>query len=109
MSEDTPEFSTELNQQELRQKLNFETAQINWTELEKHFARGVLITVSDKLDLIDVAVEFVHDNKETIEAWLAEEQIKRTTDEQAKQWSSTDPELWAVVVSPWILVQQRLN
>ena len=97
----------ELNQQELRQKLNLETAQINWTEMEKYFARGVLITVSDKLDLIDVAVEFVHDNKKTIESWLADEHINRTTVEQAKHWSSTDPELWAVVIAPWILVQQR--
>ena len=103
------DINIELNQQELRQKLNLETARISWAELEKHFARGVLITVSDKLDLVDVAVEFVNDNKEAIETWLADNQIIRVTDEQARQWGGTDPEIWAVVVAPWILIQQRLN
>ncbi|MDH5572478.1 MAG: DUF2288 domain-containing protein [Gammaproteobacteria bacterium] len=109
MSEQNPDILPELNKEEIRQKLNLETARINWKELEKHFARGVLITVSDKLDLIDVALEFVQDNKIDIEAWLADSLIIRTTDEQAKQWSASEPDLWAVVVVPWILIQQRLN
>ncbi|MCP4994198.1 MAG: DUF2288 family protein, partial [Gammaproteobacteria bacterium] len=26
--------------------------------------------------------------------------------EDAKRWNETDPDLWAVVVAPWILVQE---
>src|SRR5690554_6148842 len=43
---------------DLRQHLNGETARIAWRELERHFARGAVVTVDPGLDLIDVAVFF---------------------------------------------------
>jgi hypothetical protein len=27
--------------------------------------------------------------------------------EQAQDWQQRDPDLWAVVVAPWVLVQER--
>jgi len=27
----------------------------------------------------------------------------------AKDWGGRDPELWAVVVAPWVIVQERKN
>jgi hypothetical protein len=32
--------------------------------------------------------------------------IGKVTDEQASAWLAADTELWAVVVSPWVLVQE---
>ena len=39
----------------LRAKLNQETSQMPWKELERYFASGKVIAVSDQLDLIEVA------------------------------------------------------
>ena len=37
----------------LRAKLNLETAQLGWPELERHFARGDVIKVAIGVDLVD--------------------------------------------------------
>ena len=41
--------------EELSIRLNTETARISWQELERHFARGALLTVSPGLDLVEVS------------------------------------------------------
>ena len=45
------------------------------------------------------------DNKAQVEQWLVSGQIGKVSDEQAKAWYEADAELWAVVVSPYVLVQ----
>ena len=39
----------------LYEKLNLETARIQWAELERHFARGVVIVIDENLDLPNIA------------------------------------------------------
>ncbi|RFA30770.1 hypothetical protein CAI21_04485 [Alkalilimnicola ehrlichii] len=86
--------------------LNAETAKIGWQELERHFARGAVITVDRSLDLIEVGARIINDDKPTVEQWLQEDQIRRTTSDEARRWSDTGTELWCVVVAPWVLVQE---
>jgi hypothetical protein len=93
--------------EELKVRLNAETARISWQELERHFARGALITVVPGLDLVNVGVHMIKDDKTIIDAWLASGEIRNTTDDEAKAWSEDNRELWAVVVAPWVLVQDR--
>lgn len=90
----------------LHTRLNLETAQMPWTELQRYFAGGNVIVVSDTLDLIDVAASVASDDKDAVAAWLADQRLAKVTDEQAKAWLESDAMLWAVVVKPWILVQQ---
>lgn len=90
----------------LRTKLNLETSRIAWKELLRFFAAGTVIVVSEKLDLLEVAVQISNDNKTLIEQWMNEKQVGKATDAQAKIWLETDSTLWTVVVRPWILVQQ---
>lgn len=92
---------------ELHTKVNRETARVAWSELIKHFASGTVIWVADELDLIDVAVRIAHDDKANITAWMAAGQLAKVTDEQARRWTDSNAELWASVVSPFILVQQQ--
>ena len=40
----------------LRAKLNAETGKLAWKELERHFARGVVVKVAGDLDLVEVAL-----------------------------------------------------
>jgi hypothetical protein len=66
-----------------------------------------VMAVSADLDLIDVAYEFTFDNHDQVKAWMEQEQIMKVSDEQAQQWKTEDRELWAVVVAPWVLVQEQ--
>ncbi len=92
-----------------KKEINLETSQIPWHELQRFFASGSVITVSSDLDLIDVAYQCSMDNKSQVENWLSEQQIAQVTDQQALKWYENDETLWAVVVKPWILVQEISN
>jgi hypothetical protein len=91
----------------VRQKLNQDTAKIKWGALHEHQQIECVIAVSAELDLIDVAYEFTFDNHDQVKAWMEQEQIMKVSDEQAQQWKTEDRELWAVVVAPWVLVQEQ--
>jgi len=90
----------------LRARLNRETSRIAWKELLRFFAAGTVIAVSEELDLVEVAIQISNDNKALIKQWMLEKRVNKVSDAQAKGWLETDTALWAVVVRPWILVQQ---
>ena len=90
----------------LRAKLNLETAQLAWPELERHFARGVAIKVAPGMDLVDTALQVAENNSATVQAWLAEGRIARAEMADAEDWHARQPMFWAVVVAPWVLVQE---
>ncbi len=92
---------------ELRQKLNLETGQIDWSELQRHFARGVVIAVGAELDLVEVALKFTEDDRSAIENWLTAGQIERADDDNARHWNQAENVFWAIVVAPWLLVQEQ--
>lgn len=89
-------------------KLNCETAQIAWKELERFFASGHVIYVDEELDLVEVAARVAADDTTTVSQWMNEQRITKVTDEQAQSWVESDAQVWAVVVRPWILVQYRV-
>jgi len=91
----------------LRAKLNLETARIPWAELQRFFARGVAVWIAPGLDLVDTAVAFSQDQAALVQAEMAAGRIAPVDAGQALEWSSRDPNLWAVVVSPWVLVQEN--
>lgn len=88
-------------------KLNLETARLPWRELQRHFAAGTVIAVSEGLDLVDVAARISLDDKTAVARWLQEDRVGKVSDLQASAWLAADALLWTVVVSPWILVQQE--
>ncbi len=94
-----------IDQQDLKQKLNHETAVIEWRELEVFFARGQLIFVDQRIDLIDAACEVTLDNKSMIEKWLENNSLFLIDIDWVKQHCQADRLFWAVVVSPFVLIQ----
>ncbi len=96
----------ELNAEELRQTLNIESGKLAWEELQVHFARGAVVAINPELDLIDISTKFVNDDKQAIEAWMNEKKVLRATDDHAKNWLKNKTEFWAVVVPPWVLIQE---
>lgn len=93
--------------EELRLKINRETARLPWSELERHFAQGNVVYVSEALDLVDVAVRISHDDRESIARWMNEGKVAKVSDAQAQSWALTDAVVWASVVSPFVLVQPQ--
>ena len=91
---------------ELRAKINSETGRMPWRELQRFHAAGSVIAVSEKLDLVNVAWSIATDDKQAVMMWMASGQVARASDEQASAWLPSDATLWAVVVKPWVLVQQ---
>lgn len=92
----------------LRAKLNLETAQLAWSELERHFARGSVIKVETGMDLVDAALQVAENNAATVQAWLSAGRIARAELADAEDWHARQPRFWAVVVAPWVLVQEVL-
>ncbi len=90
---------------ELHDKINRETGRIKWSELQRHFASGSVIWVSEALDLIDVALRVAHDDRESVARWMNEGSVAKVSDAQAQGWLAADEVLWASVVSPFVLVQ----
>jgi hypothetical protein len=87
-------------------KLNLETAQVAWTELQRFFAQGSVIWVDESLDMIDVAHRVAQDDRSAIKTWMNKGVLAQVTDEQAKRWLAGDTWLWSVVVRPLVLVQE---
>lgn len=92
---------------DLRNKVNRETARVQWTEMLKHFAQGNVVWVANSLDLVDVAVRISHDDKANITQWMNAGLLAKVSDQQAQDWLESNAQLWACVVSPFVLVQQE--
>ncbi|AEG02252.1 DUF2288 domain-containing protein [Methylomonas methanica] len=86
-------------------KLNQETSLISWLELQRFFAAGLAISVEKELDLVEVAYQFSIDNKQIVNDWLQAKRIAPVSDQLARDWFENKADVWAVVVKPWILVQ----
>jgi len=97
----------ELNSEELRQKINLETGTIEWSELVRHFAKGMVVVIAPDLDLIEVAERFTADDQTQVEAWIEQDKIARAQDDDARRWHEKNTEFWSVVVAPWVLVQEK--
>lgn len=89
-----------------RDLLNAQTGKLTWPELARHFARGVVISVDQSEDLIDVAECLVKDSSYTVEKLYSQGKLHRADDVDAIRWQKNSSEFWAVVVAPWVLVQE---
>jgi len=88
-------------------KLNLETGVIDWNELVRHFARGVVIKVEPGRDLIEVADCLSKDDTSLLKQWLDDQSVARASDDDARDWTARSPQFWCVVTAPWVLVQEQ--
>ena len=89
----------------LTERLNSETAKISWKELELFFAKGNLICVSKKRDLIEVAEQIIKNEQAEIEELILSKEIEFANPEWVQNNCNDNPSLWAVVVAPYVLCQ----
>lgn len=94
------------SQEELSAHFNTQTAKLAWPELVRYFARGVVVKVAAEMDLVAVAVAMAQDRADDIETWTRTGLIQRANDDDARDWHEQESVFWAVVVAPWVLVQE---
>ena len=99
-------MSTKEDAGELIARLNGETAKIQWHQLQKHYASGSVIAVAAGFDLIKVAIALHQDDTSQIKQWLAQELVTEVTDSQAQRWYNENSLVWALVIPPFVLVQE---
>jgi len=91
-----------------RERLEREAGVLPWSELVRHFARGVVVSVRADVDLIDAALRFVEDDAARVAEWLESGRVARASDDDARDWTERQPEFRCVVAAPWVLVQERV-
>lgn len=94
-------------EQLLLKEYHTQTARIHWHELQTYYAGGSVIRVGASLDLVDVAVQLGMDNIDQFQQWIAEGAIAPVAESEALAWYENNQQLWAVVASPWVLVQLK--
>ena len=108
MSEKSSDFKSPADlKQQVISDLHLETAKIPWRELQRFFAGGKLLLLDSHQDMLDVAASLVANDVERIQSLIKQELLVHPNDEQAKSWVAEDAELWAVVLKPWVLVQEN--
>ena len=90
----------------IEQKVNLNTGRINWIELQPHFARGALIVIDAELDLVKIASAFIKDDSAWISELMRSEKLRKPEITDTEHWHDVDQEFWAIVVAPWVLVQE---
>jgi len=87
-------------------ELKEECAPVFYKEIEKFFARGMLVLISQEIDIIHVALAIQNDDTKTMQKWIEEQKVIRVHDEHALKWSKVNETLLAITAVPWVLVQE---
>jgi len=87
--------------------LHLETAKIPWSDLQRFFAAGKLLCVDSSLDMLDVAASLVENDVDRVQNLLDSNLISKPSDDKAKDWVNQKALLWAVVLNPWVLIQEN--
>jgi len=86
------------------ERLRKYTGPVSYDYLLGPLRNGTLIQVHEALDLVDVGMAFITDDKRRVHAWLDEEMIVRVAEETFEKRDGTEA-YTAVVVSPFVLVK----
>lgn len=81
---------------------------ISYLELQKFFAKGVIVIIDQKLSLTEAARAVNRDDSEQIKVWTEQRKVTRATDKHAKQWLKEQAVFKAIATAPWVLVQEVL-
>ena len=95
--------------EDLRTRLSKERGPIDYLEVQKFFAKGVILVVDAQLDLVDVAEKIHADDTDCIENWISAKLVVRAHDEHARKWLDNNTRFEAVTMMPWLLVQEIDN
>ncbi len=94
---------------EIRAELQgmLDQAQCSW--LAPFAKRDSVIMVAPELDLVEVGMKVVLDDKTAVGGWLEKGLLKRPDPAQLKSWEAdTQRTFMVLVVQPYVLAQERV-
>ncbi|NKC11257.1 MAG: DUF2288 family protein [Gammaproteobacteria bacterium] len=100
------EHSADEDDELLRAKLVTETARIPWADLQRFFAAGKTIHIEANQDLIDIAFITAKDDGVRLQELMTANAVHPVAGDTARCWYEAKAEVWAVIVRPWVLVQE---
>lgn len=92
-----------------QEKLNLETAIIKWKELQLFFAQGKLLIISNTVDLIEVATVIAENDETKLGKLIEALQVQFATPDWITANVQDSSDLWAVVVSPYVVAQLKIG
>lgn len=95
----------------LREKLEAEILETNWSPVAPHFARGNVYLLDDDLDILDVAVAMAEDQVSTVKIWLDDGLLSPPTPEEATIFHKKDGEIIfnMLIIEPYVLIQKKVG
>ena len=91
---------------DLEAKLEKYTGEVDWSYLKKHYESGALIYVDSSLKLAAVGKAISEDDTESISAWKKSGDIVQPSEPHAAYWEESKLTFLALVVSPFVLIQE---
>jgi len=102
----TKEPPRERNEKTLREEFEKDRGIIEWESLSKFFASGLVILLSDDMDIVEVAVSIGLDKSEQVAEWMDKNRLQKISDDKARKLYDEKAFIEALVVAPWVLVKE---
>ena len=76
-----------------------------FVDLEPHLRRGAVWLVYETLSLAEVGAALAQDQKAQVEAWLAQQVLRKANATDAQSWRRTKQFFRILIVQPFVLAQ----
>ncbi len=91
--------------EDLRTELAALLDEAEWNWLMPHAERGMLVIVSDDLDLLDVGMAIATDNTTSVQHWIGQNLLYKPSEAQIAHWNADDTRRFqALIVRPYVLM-----
>lgn len=96
--------------EDLKTQLAENLDEATWEWLMPHVERDVLVIVVPELDLLEVGEAIASDNVNFVQRWIGEQQMTKPSPEQIAEWNENRSKKFnALIVSPYVLIQEQTN
>lgn len=91
----------------LRARLEASAGPVLYGDLAAHLRRDAVLLVAAGVSLVDCGVAIARDDAAAVEGWLASGALRRPSAAERATWAAwTEPRWTAIVVQPFVLVQE---
>lgn len=87
------------------EKLDKYTGEVTWKYLKNHFEAGALVYVDPALSITEVGEAFAADDAGRVKAWRDKGDVLTPSAPHAQYWEESEGRFYALVVSPFVLIQ----
>ena len=89
------------------QKLDKYVGEVSWEYLEPHLQSGSLIYIDNSLCIKDVGQALAKDDTKKVKQWLRAGDALKPGQAHAKYWNEANSTFIALVVSPFVIIQEK--